>query len=108
MHKKMLSAASKTVLITLGEIIRVARKQRGLTQTALAERLGVERRSVIAMEKGSASVSVGVFFEACYILGIPLLSHDSEHLHAWQHTLKDFDALLPRPQAKRRTFTDDF
>lgn len=103
-----ISALTGSVLKTLGDLLKAARKRRGMSQADLAVRLGVDRRVVINIEKGSAKTSVGQVFEACYLLGIPLMSSDSKQLSQWQGVLQDFDALLPRPASKKKDLNDDF
>ena len=51
-------------------MIEAARLERGMSQTELSRRLGVSRSTVIALEKGTAKVSVGTVFEAATIVGI--------------------------------------
>ncbi|MCF1490783.1 helix-turn-helix domain-containing protein [Pseudomonas sp. AA27] len=52
------------IIERLGEQIRVRRLNRGLTQQALATLSGLTRQKVIAMEKGSLSVSIGAYARA--------------------------------------------
>ncbi|MFO7976271.1 MAG: helix-turn-helix transcriptional regulator [Candidatus Hydrogenedentota bacterium] len=44
----------------LSNNVRDWRKTRGLTQTALAERVGITRQSIIAIEKGRLNPSIAV------------------------------------------------
>lgn len=54
----------------VGQDIRRARKRQGLTQEALAERLGVSRHSIIRLERGEASL--GLVQAAVDALGLNL------------------------------------
>ena len=48
-------AKDKTLLRALGRRIRTARKRRNLTQEALADRSGLQRRFVIQLEMGEGN-----------------------------------------------------
>ena len=53
--------------------IRALRFARGeMTQADLAERIGVTRQTVIAIEQGKYSPSLEVAFQIAHVLGVPL------------------------------------
>lgn len=54
----------------LGENIRLARKRRNLLTTLVAERAGISRQTLVAIEKGKAGVSIGAY--ACVLLSLGL------------------------------------
>ncbi len=47
-----------------GERVRIARMRRRWSQAELAERMGVERRTVSRLERGSPGVSTGALLTA--------------------------------------------
>lgn len=51
-----------------GETLRAARKERGLSQEALALEAGMERNYVSLMELGRNSPSVRMLFKLCRVL----------------------------------------
>ena len=53
-----------------GERIRLARTRRRWCQAELAERMGVERRTVSRLEQGKSGVCLGAFLDALWILGL--------------------------------------
>ncbi|MGH6611254.1 MAG: helix-turn-helix domain-containing protein [Burkholderiaceae bacterium] len=55
---------------TVGERIRIARKRRGLTLRELAERAGVAPNTLLALERGQPSASIGVLATVLWLLGI--------------------------------------
>lgn len=61
-------------LSELGALISAARRERGLTQRDLQERLGVSRMTVHRIEKGAPEVGIGAYLTAAWILGLPVLS----------------------------------
>ena len=58
-------------LTRLGQTIKLARLRRNLSQTDLAERMGVTRPSVMALEAGKPGVAVGILLKAMSVLGYP-------------------------------------
>jgi transcriptional regulator with XRE-family HTH domain len=58
----------------LGERIRVARQRRGLRIEDVAEKAGVGRKTVMAIEKGSLTTSLGAYLSVlnCMSLGAEL------------------------------------
>ena len=65
-----LPAASVAHLERLGGRIRIARKRRGLSAQALAEKVGVFRKTIEALEAGKPGVSVGVLVTVLWVLGL--------------------------------------
>lgn len=61
---------AKDALKELGSQIRSARKRRLLTIAELAQKINVSSPTIIALEKGVPSVSIGVVFSVMWILGL--------------------------------------
>lgn len=57
---------------TLGELVRDQRKQRGWSQTQLAEKVGVSRLWVGQFENGKESVELGLVLKTLRALDISL------------------------------------
>lgn len=64
--------------MTLGEKIASARKEKGMTQEMLAEKLGVTRQAVARWETGKALPGTANQFMLRQLLGIPLEAADME------------------------------
>ena len=80
-----------------------------MSQEELAKRLNVSRLTVIAIEKGTATVSIGTVFEAAAIVNIPLLGDDIEQLKSTSSTITNLSSLLPkRGGRKRQELNDEF
>ncbi len=62
----------------VGRNIRTARLARGLSQSGLAEKLGITFQQVQKYEKGVNRVGSGRLFEIAAILGIPVTSFFEE------------------------------
>lgn len=56
----------------IGTLIKVARKQKGLTQTQLGKTLGVNQRTVSALERNPGSVSTARILHVLCLLGLTL------------------------------------
>ena len=55
---------------SFGDVLRELRRQRGLSQEALALEAGVERNYVSLLERGKNSVSIRVMFKLCAVLKV--------------------------------------
>lgn len=67
---KLLTAETVTELRQIGLRISDARRRRGMSTSELATRMGVDRRTLSQLEKGSPKVSLGVFFQALSVLSL--------------------------------------
>jgi transcriptional regulator with XRE-family HTH domain len=65
----VLPSAVKRSLSTLGTNLATARRKRGLTVTAVAERMGVSKSTYLRVEKGDPTVMLGVYAMAFFVLG---------------------------------------
>lgn len=80
-----------------------------MSQLELAERLGVSRSTVVAIERGSPTVALGTVFEAAVIVGIPLIAEDRKELNELASSIAAIARVLPkRGRAKTRDVDDDF
>ncbi len=57
-------------LKTVGERIRLARKRRGLTLRELASRAGIAPNTLLAVERGKPTASVGALATVLWLLGL--------------------------------------
>lgn len=67
----ILTGAEVQSLSHLGERLRLARLRRNLSQADVAERAGVTRKVIVALEAGSPGTSVGALAKVMGILGYP-------------------------------------
>ena len=68
--KQILFPRFKKILEQMGENIKLARKRRKLTAMQVAERASIDRTTLYHIEKGSASVSLGAYFNVFRVLGL--------------------------------------
>jgi len=102
------SRATKSTVLYLGELIRLARKERGFSQQELADRLGTSRMKINRIEAGNPKVSIGSVFEACFVLGIPLMGGDEKHIHNLSMLLSYMNKLIPDNIPSKNILFDDF
>lgn len=60
----------KRALRKLGNDLRAARLRRRISTAVMAERVMVSRPTLLRMEQGDASVSMGIYATALFVLGL--------------------------------------
>lgn len=61
---------AKEALVQLGEQIRMARKRRQWTIAELAKKIEVSSPTIMTLEKGEPTVSIGVLVSTLWIMGL--------------------------------------
>ena len=88
-------------LEALGENIRLARLRRDLSAEMVAERAGISRQTLSALENGSGSVSMASWIQVLFVLGLEkdleAVARDDELGRALQ------DAKLPSRRRARKS-----
>lgn len=108
MANRTYSPYTVSALQILSQLIQLKRKERGLTQQALAERLGVSRSLVQRVEAAEARCEIGVVFEMAHLLGIQLFQSPESHTTLLA-SLHDKLALLPaRILVPKQEVSNDF
>lgn len=108
------SRHTQEAVTLLGQLIRLARKERRLTAGELAERTGISRGTLQRIEKGDPKVEIGIVFEAATIVGVNLFDADdgrlSGQLSGRISRTDDKLALMPRAIHKPsgRKIKDEF
>lgn len=103
------SRATIEALALMGAQIRLARKQRGMSEAELSERVGIARSTLQLIEKGGSKVEVGLVFEAATLVGVPLFVAEAGAMERQVERVQDKLALLPQSVRRPRTeVKDDF
>lgn len=68
-HKPVILPGQQKILTQMGQQIRMARQRRKIPVSLVAERAGVSRQSVWAVEKGSPSVAIGIYLKVLNAIG---------------------------------------
>ena len=97
-------------LVTLCWRIRIARKRRGLTVHELAGRAGVSPNTLLALERGRPTTSIGVLATVLWLLGLAdgfaSLAHPDADLHGKALELSRATKRIRKPLADESL--DDF
>jgi len=98
---------TKEILETMGEQIKMARLRRRISARLAAERAGISRATLWAVEKGSPSVSVGIYAAALHSLNgmdkdLLLIAKDDE----LGRKLQDLELPIRKRAPQRRGNTD--
>ena len=63
-----LSPTTEEILSTMGEQIKLARLRRNLSVELVAERAGISKATIYNVERGSASVAIGIYAAVLHAL----------------------------------------
>ena len=108
-EKRTYSKFTKEALLLLGQRIRLARKERRMSEKDLSARVGIARSTLQKIERGDPVVDIGLVFEAATIAGVPLFEPDATSLAPQIAQVRDKIALLPAYIRKPKTaLNDDF
>ena len=103
------SRLSREALLLLGKQIRLARKQRRMSEHDLAARVGIARSTLQRIEKGDPAVEIGLVFEAAILTGVDLFVPETTTLAPQIGRIDDKLALMPGSiRGTRREIDDDF
>lgn len=101
------SVITKEALRLLSMQIKMARKERRMTEAELAERIGVARSTVQLIEKGAPTVAVGLVFEAARVVGVGLFVPEATSLTPLLERVRDRLTLLPKSIRKPKAVVDN-
>jgi len=89
-------------LVKFGADLSIARRKRRLTVAMMCERLGVSKSTWQRMEKGDATVSMGAYAQALFVLGFGTpLAGMVDQRHDEQGLLLDVEHLPKRVTSPR-------
>lgn len=104
-----LPPSAEQALRELGERLAIARKRRGQSQRAWAQRLGVSVPTLIRLEHGDPGVSVGIVATALWLMGrlpaLPDLADPQADLGALEVDVREASArraVRRRPSVQAR------
>ncbi len=101
-RQRSYSKLTREALRLLGQRIKLARKERRMSEMDLAERIGVARSTLQKIENGDPIVDIGLVFEAAVLTGVPLFAPAATslapHLRAVQDRLVLMPACIRKPQ----------
>lgn len=94
---------TQKILDTMGEQIKLARLRRNLPTELVAERAGISRATLWAVEKGSPTVAMGTYAAVLHALGgmdkdLQLVAKDDEY----GRRIQDLNLIVPRRIKRNR------
>lgn len=101
------SRLTTEALELLGKQVRLARKQRRMSEADLAARVGIARSTLQLIEKGDPKVEMGLAFEAATLAGVSLFVPEASTFASQSERLNDKLALLPKSIRRPRKEVDD-
>jgi ribosome-binding protein aMBF1 (putative translation factor) len=108
MVQRTYSPYTKNAIIIFGQLIQLKRKERGLTQKGLADRVRVSRALVQRVEAGDPRCEMGLVFEMAFLLGIQIFEDEKTHT-TMMDSLSDKIALLPaKVRVRKQEVSSDF
>ena len=107
-RKRSYSRVTHHALDVLGKMIRVGRIDRGMAAQELADRAGISRTTLSAIERGAPGAEVGIVFEVAALVGVRLLYPDDTTARLHSAHLEDKLALLPKRVRQTTRVDDDF
>ena len=104
----ILMPESRKILETMGEQIKMARLRRKLSAGLVAERAGISRATLWAVEKGSPSVAIGIYAAVLHSLNgmdkdLLLVAKDDE----LGRKLQDLELPIRKRAPQKRGDDDD-
>lgn len=103
------SLYSRQAAALLGDLIREARHERGLTAQELADRAGISRGMLQRIEKDNLKCEIGAVFEVAAIVGVKLFDADKNSLAKHLSQTREKLSLLPKSvRKKKKVVRDDF
>ncbi len=102
MKKIILLPKHSKLLIDLGKRLKLARLRRKLSSEQVSERAGITRSTLINVEKGSPTTSIGIYLQVMVVLGLyedfTKLASDDE----LGRKLQDANILIKKRVQKKR------
>lgn len=99
-EKPIILPSLQRILVEIGENIHLARLRRKFSAAMIAERAGITRNTLRAIEKGDPSVSFGSYAKVLFCLGLEkdlkLIAHDDDLGRKLQDASLPLKARAPR------------
>jgi transcriptional regulator with XRE-family HTH domain len=111
-HSEFASSLERQLLLQLGERLKRARQSRGLSSVDVARQVGISRTTLMAVESGEPSPTMGTYLRVMSVLGMAadlalLATGESaaqparEGVDAGRHGPQDLQSLLLHKEAVR-------
>lgn len=102
-----ISTVASAALTHFATILTIQRKEKKITIEELCSRVGVSKPTMIKILKGDPSVSIGLYFETAWVLGVSLFESDENQFAIKHKTNAKVEALLPNRVRRKKVILDD-
>lgn len=107
--KRTYSKLTLQALTLLGQQVKLARKQKKMSEKDMAERAGIARSTLQKIELGDPQVNIGFVFEVATLAGLPLFEPEATSLRPHIDRMNDKLALMPTYiRSSKREYKSDF
>lgn len=106
MNADKVSLEARRALRRLGKGLQIARKARRLTQAQLAQRAGIGRKAVMALEAGTGSPSLAAFAEVMAVVDPDILPVLCDLVESERTTRVLLEMRLPATVRHAKRFTE--
>jgi transcriptional regulator with XRE-family HTH domain len=108
-EKRTYSKITREALTLMGQQVKLARKQKKMSEKEMAARAGIARSTLQKIEQGAPQVDIGFVFEVATLAGVPLFDVHATSLAPHIERMSDKLALMPTYiRSSKREFNDDF
>jgi transcriptional regulator with XRE-family HTH domain len=108
-EKRTYSKITREALTLMGQQVKLARKQKKMSEKEMAARAGIARSTLQKIEQGAPQVDIGFVFEVATLAGVPLFDAHATSLALHIERMSDKLALMPTYiRSSKREFNDDF
>ena len=107
--KRVYSKLTLQALTLIGQQVKLARKQKKMSEKEMASRAGIARSTLQKIELGDPQVDIGFVFEVATLSGVPLFEPEETSLAPHIDRMKDKLVLLPAYiRTNKRELKNDF
>lgn len=99
---------TKEALALFGQMIKLGRKTRKMSEVDFASRIGISRATLQKIEKGDPKVEIGFFFEAAHIAGVNLFDVQNNFSALLENTNNKITLLPQKIRKSTKGTLDDF
>ena len=109
MSKKTIrvGTVANSAITHFSTLLRIKRKEKKISVDELSVRLGISYPTTKRMLEGAATVAIGTYFEAAYVLGVTLFDPDEGRFAITASKSKQLESLLPKRIHKKKVELDD-
>lgn len=106
-NKIQVGTVASAALAHFATLLSIQRKEKKITVEELCSRVGASKPTMIKILKGDPSVSIGLYFETAWVLGVSFFEPDENRFAIKHKTNAIIEALLPNRVRRKKVILDD-